>query len=552
MTAGRALALLLFPGTIALASPALARAQAGATGATGATGQTGAIRAAAGAYGASPVCQQLPAPPPKSAAAPGGDPVPVAYDIRLEPDLATGVLREHARVALRNPGLADSVELTLNDWFDSVSVSAAGAHATLERETRGVMVHLAPARRSETLCFELAGKPERSGDEERSVIGRETIFLLWSDVFYPLDYNAWATVRLTIALPAGFKVLGPGHEVGTAPAGNAVVHTFVSDHPLRIFSVMADRRWIETRRTIGGLRLRTLLYPGSQQYADSLLRRSADVLSAYAGLFGPYAFDDFAFATVDSMYARRALAGAVVYEPGFLEREMTRTGFDGHETALLWWFYTTTGRGPGAFQWTEGLGDYAEYLYDEQRGKPLPPNWPRFRAQYLALAAGAEPAIGELHGSTPQAIVHGKYPWLLHLLRFATGDDAFRRALRDLFVRYRYRAFTLDEMVSSFESSTGRKLTWWKDGWLLRTGVPDVHFTSTVEPDGERWRIVGRLEQATPPFTFPAEIGLFAGARPLLQRVQVDSAAQSFVLTSPVRPDSVVLDPRGWVIMRRR
>ena len=424
-----------------------------------------------------------------------------------------------------------------------------------------MVVGLTPAHVTETLCFELSGRPTSSDDEKRSVVGRESLFLLWSDAFYPLDYYAWAPVRLSIALPRGFRVFGPGHELRpgragarpTAPAGgDMVVHDFVSDHPLRLFSVLADRRWIETRRTIGGISLRTLLYPAAQPYADSLLRRSADVLSVYARLFGAYAFDEFTFMTFDSLYARRALTGGVVYSPAYLEREMTRTGFDGHETALLWWGYTTTGRGPGAFQWTEGLGDYAEYLYDEERRKPLPPIWSRFRTAYLALQPGSEPPISELRGSTPQAIVHGKYPWLLHVLRFDLGDQVFLRAMHQLFQRYRFRAFTLDELVRSLEASTGRSLAWWQDGWLMRPGVPDVHFTAAVAPDSGHWRIVARLEQATPPFTFPAEIGVFAGGTLRLQRIHVDSAAQTFVLSSPVRPDSVTLDPRGWILMRRR
>ena len=496
-------------------------------------------------------------------------PAPVAYDIRLDPDLRTGVLRERAVVAIRNPARADSIELALNDWFEQVDVQAAGARATVRRRPGSVVIGLAPARPRETLCLELRGRPARSDDEQRSVLGRESVFLLWSDAFYPLDYDAWAPVRLAIALPAGFRVFGPGHEVRTETvtrpetdaAGNRVgdardpgaliVHRFVSDHPLRLFSVLADRRWIETRRSTGGLRLRTLLYPSAQPYADSLLARSADVLSGYARLYGPYGFDEFTFATLDSLYARRALAGGVVYSPAFLEREMARVGYDGHETALLWWGYTIAGSGPGSFQWLEGLGDYAEYLYDEERGKPLPPSWARFRAAYLALQPGSEPPLAGLRGSTPQAIIHGKYPWLMHLLRFAVGDDAFRGAMRDLFERARYHALTLDQLVAALEAGTGRSLAWWKDGWLLRPSVPDVHFTATFEPEGDRWRVVARLEQATPPFSFPAEIGVFSGTARDLRRVQVDSATQTFLLTSATRPDSVVLDPRGWVIMRR-
>ena len=85
------------------------------------------------------------------------------------------------------------------------------------------------------------------------------------------------------------------------------------------------------------------------------------------------------------MYARRAFTGFVGYEPGYLERTLERDGYDGHETALLWWGYATRGEGPGAFQWTEGFGDYVEILYAEGTGKPVPYNMQRARDAFLAM-----------------------------------------------------------------------------------------------------------------------------------------------------------------------
>jgi hypothetical protein len=523
-------------------------------------------------------------------------------------------------LAVRNPAHADSLEFALNDGFDRVAVTAAGASVRAERRERSVVVYLEPAREHETLCFELAGRPGRSLDEQRAVLTPESVFLLWSDAFYPLDYQAWAAVRLRIALPAGFRILAPGHEIGrpapapgaatagqpetsttrapggapgTAGSGGAAVvwHTYVSDQPVRLFSVLADRRWIETRRRSRGLTLRTLLYPAAQPYADSLLARSADVLAFYTRTYGPYPFDEFTFATLDSLYARRALAGGVVYSPAYLEREMQRTGYDGHETALLWWFHATAGSGPGSFQWTEGLGDYAEYLYDEARGKPLPENWQRFRTQYLALPAGREPPIMQLRGSTPQAVVHGKYPWLMHLLRFAVGDDAFLRSQRALFDRFRYRTFTLDQLVAVLQEATGQPLDWWRDDWLLRPAVPELSLSWSARPAGtERsgsaapatspaarpahaatptgqaggytgeaaaapaagWLVDVRLQQSTPPFRFPLEIALFLPSGTRTERVWVDDVTYQLSLHLPERPDSVVADPHGWLLLHRR
>ena len=130
---------------------------------------------------------------------------------------------------------------------------------------------------------------------------------------------------------------------------------------------------------------------------------------------------------------------------------MARDGYDGHETALLWWGYATHGEGAGAFQWTEGFGDYVELLYAEARGKPTPWNLGRAREMFLTLPPTAAVALADLKGSTPQPLIHGRLPWVMDAVRHEIGDRAFRSGIRDLFRRYRYRTFTLEQLISTFE-----------------------------------------------------------------------------------------------------
>jgi hypothetical protein len=74
------------------------------------------------------------------------------------------------------------------------------------------------------------------------------------------------------------------------------------------------------------------------------------------------AFGEYNFVTIQGLYARRASNGFVAYSPDYLDKEMTRTRYDAHETSLLWWDSTTRGSAPGSWQWTEGFGDYVETI----------------------------------------------------------------------------------------------------------------------------------------------------------------------------------------------
>jgi hypothetical protein len=247
--------------------------------------------------------------------------------------------------------------------------------------------------------------------------------------------------------------IAPGELQSTRTTAEGVWHTFESATPAVDFSVFADRRWTRTERTVGATKMITLLHPESQRFADALFQTSGDVLAYYAELHGFYPADQFAFVTLSGMYARRAFPGFIGYEPRYLEQTMARDGYDGHETALLWWGYAAHGEGAGAFQWTEGFGDYVEMLYSEARQKPVPFNLRRAREAYLAMPPGPDPPLTDLRGNSPQPLVHGRLPWRMDTLRKRIGDEAFRRGIRVLFERYRYRTFTLDQFIAVFEEA---------------------------------------------------------------------------------------------------
>ncbi|MFQ6115530.1 MAG: hypothetical protein ACE5NG_15835, partial [bacterium] len=198
--------------------------------------------------------------------------------------------------------------------------------------------------------------------------------------------------------------------------------------------------------------------------------------------------------TIQGIYARRAFPGFVGYSPQYLEKEFTTTGHDAHETALLWWFYTTRGNGPGSFQWTEGFGDYAEFLYDETYKKPIPKVFQYFRKKYLELPFENDVPHHQLRGNTPQEIVHGKYPWLMHILRYVEGDSAFHKAMRLLFKRFQFRTFSMSEFVLTLEQACGQSLKWWREEWLERKGVPALSLKSDIQKSKLNYQIKMILE----------------------------------------------------------
>jgi len=474
------------------------------------------------------------------------------YHLRIVPDFKSRALALAATIDIDNPLLRDSFAFGLNDRYETVNVTCPSSPVRIERGQGMIAVHVSEPTANMSLSFELNGHPGKSDDENCDVVTDSSLFLLWSDRFYPIDFDHWASVRTEVQLPSNFQAIAPGRLMHTERSGFTTTYIFESTIPTVKFSLFADARWIRTERRVHGIDMQTLLHPQSQHFSEQIFTTSSEVLGFFSTIMCPYPFEQFSFVTISGMYARRAFPGFVGYEPRYLEKEFSTTGHDAHETSLLWWGYTIHGEGPGSFQWTEGFGDYVEILYDEEYRKPIPKIFERFRSEYLELPAEQDVPYTELRGNTPQKIVHGKYPWLMHLVRYTVGDSAFSVALRLLFERYRHRTFSIGEFISTLEEGSGQSLQWWRKEWLERKGVPDIAFSARVEKRDASCRVICVLEQRGHVYHLPVEIGIETSQGLRIEKVQLVDQRMTFAFDSKEKPSKIVLDPKRWIPMKVR
>jgi len=470
-------------------------------------------------------------------------------DLRIEPNFKTKSLILSATIEIKNPGLETEFTFGLNDRYDSVSVVADSSTTSIRRADGEIAVTLTHPSENVKLVFGLRGSLGKSIDENCEIVTDSSLFLLWSDRFYPIDFGQWATMKTEIVLPSGFQAIAPGRITRAENIGSNVLYTFETSKPTVSASVFADSRWIRTEREINGIRMRTLLFAESETFSDQIFRTSSEILKFFSETLCPYPFDEFSFVTIRGMYARRAFPGFVGYEPRYLQKEFTTTGHDAHETSLLWWTYTMHGSGPGSFQWTEGFGDYAEILYDEANNKTIPKIFQRFREEYLATPAEQDLLYQDLRGNTPQKLVHGKYPWLLHIVRSAVGDSAFHNALKLVFKRYQYRTFSMNEFISTLEEGCGRSLQWWREEWLERKGVPTIALDAQIRKHGSRYTASCTIEQRGLLYHLPLEIGIESAHGFRIEKVMLNELRTMFTFESKEKPTRILLDPKGWLLM---
>jgi hypothetical protein len=470
-------------------------------------------------------------------------------DLRIEPDFNRKAISLSATIEIRNPGLETEFTFGLNNRYDSVAVVAGSSATSIKRADDEITVTLTHPSENVRLVFALSGSLGKSIDENCEIVTDSSLFLLWSDRFYPIDFGRWAAMKTEVVLPSGFQVIAPGRITHVENIGSNVIWTFETSRPTISASVFANSRWIKTERELNGIRMRTLLSQESQKFSDEIFRTSSEIVKFFSETLCPYPFDEFTFVTIRGMYARRAFPGFVGYKPRYLEKEFTTTGHDAHETSLLWWTYTLHGTGPGSFQWTEGFGDYAEILYDEVYHKPVPKIFQRFRGEYLATPADQDLLYSDLRGNTPQKFIHGKYPWLMHVVRSVVGDSAFRSALKLVFKRFQYRTFSMSEFISTLEEGCGQSLRWWREEWLGRKGVPTIAMSSQIQKRDSHYVVVCTLEQRGNTYHLPISVGIESRLGLRVEKVLLNEKRMTFTMDSIEEPTRITLDPQGWVLM---
>jgi aminopeptidase N len=137
------------------------------------------------------------------------------------------------------------------------------------------------------------------------------------------------------------------------------------------------------------------------------------------------------------------------------------------------------------------------------------------------------------------------------MLRGLVGDEAFWTGIRDYYGRYRNGNATTADFRRAMEQASGSELGWFFEQWLTRGGMPNLRGRWSYEPAAGVVRLDLEQLQPGPAFRLPLDVAIrVAGERePRLERIELTQARQGFSMAVEGTPESLVLDPRDFVLM---
>ncbi len=404
---------------------------------------------------------------------------PIAYDVRLTPDFATGVVSgvERLRFESLSDGL-DAVSFTANplavnatlDGMEGVAISVEGNRRVFRLPRR-----LAKGETA-TLILSFAGRPQRdavfTADEIHT--GYFTCEVMICDIDRPGDR---AALRLALTLPAGLDAVAPGRLVSRSTNG-AGLETWVwqedRPYPAYLYGFAAGRYM---RTTLAQNPMLSVLSLGeTQAHVQTMFAETAAMAAFYeakAGIKLPEGRYTQVLVATNGDQEDAALAMIETGSVAPLLSDPQADGMIAHELAHQWWGNLVTCADWKELWLNEGMAGFMTAAYREQR-------WGRAaydaemavarRAWDAAKKAGLDEPLS-WSGTYPslrdkRRIAYGKSMVFLDTLRSALGEDAFWQGVRRYTQANAGRSVTAKNLQNAFETASGRDLSALFNAWV--------------------------------------------------------------------------------------
>jgi hypothetical protein len=238
--------------------------------------------------------------------------------------------------------------LRLSEKVDQITIEVGGKKRKFNRQHEWLKVPLSSGERQGSIWVTIryAGifddpvpiRPLNMDNPEFGVsatISKKGSFLLAGSSWYPELNESQAIYSLKIRAPAGMIAVTAGQSMGHQTEDGKTVSTWKVDYPVEGLSISAAA-YVVREKKVGAVTAATYFLSPDRQLSDSYLDATANYLSLYSDLFGPYPFDKFAvvenfFPTGYGFPSYTLLGSAVLRLPFIIYTSL------GHEIAHCWW-----------------------------------------------------------------------------------------------------------------------------------------------------------------------------------------------------------------------
>lgn len=304
-----------------------------------------------------------------------------------------------------------------------------------------------------------------------------------------------ATVTWTVRVPAGRTVIANGALIETRTSGTGrrarVTTRWRESQPIPPYLMVvgaAPLSRVDLGETACGLAelrrcVRQTVYvaPELRRTMPGNFAKAGDMVRFFASQVGPFPYEKLAHVQSATRYGAMENASAIFYADRNFRRAGVAEGEIAHEVAHQWFGDAVTPREWAHVWLSEGFATFFAGLWAQHaRGdSALRAEMAEQRRRIIddTTAVPTRPVIDTAATDLLSLLNRNSYEkggFVLHMLRAELGDRAFFTGVRDYYVKHRHGTALSDDLRSSLEGASGKRLGAFFDQWLRRPGYPEM------------------------------------------------------------------------------
>ncbi|MBC7187098.1 MAG: hypothetical protein H5U38_08700 [Calditrichaeota bacterium] len=505
-----------------------------------------------------------------------------SYELELRIDPATETISgvATARFCSRDSALK-AIELDLSSALTVSGVGGSGAGFVHANDRLTVQLdHALQSGEHAAVTVQYGGKPRNVGGLGM-VFARAANAPSVHTISCPYHAYLWMpcrdypgdkadSLRMIVTVPSSMVVASNGRLLGQQSHGDGTTtFTWLESHPISTYlmcitagkySVLNDAYTSVSGKVVP---LQYFVYPSEVAKAQEDFTVIPRAMAAFEHWFGEYPFADekYGMAECQMIFGGMEHQTMTTIHPSYITGQHTYDDVFVHELAHMWWGDCVTVESWHHCWLNEGFASYAEALYHE------------YYSGKSAYHAYMNTSLNALQYKDPvyrydlsnamgifDAVVYNKGAWILHMLRGMVGDSAFKDILRLYRERHKYGNATTEDFCRVCEEVTHTPLGWFFQEWVYDRWHPEYYYGYRITDRGAghapRYAVKMFIDQEQtlgPLFHMPLNIDVRAPAA--YQQIILPQVEERYLTLSwetEVRPDTILLDPDGWVLKEAR
>jgi aminopeptidase N len=357
-----------------------------------------------------------------------------------------------------------------------------------------------------------------------------------------------------ITTPSQYRAASAGLLVSETVVGTEATYHWKHRYPIAPYLVcLAVTNYVQYTDIVplaNGIQMPMLnyVYPESLNAAKVGTANLVQVLQFFDSLFVPYPF-----------YAEKYGHAQFGWGGGMEHQTMsfvTDYSFSllAHELAHQWFGDAVT-CGSWEDVWiNEGSATYLEGLSQERFQSPTTwLNWKKGKVNNITSGSGGSVRVDDttsVNRIFSSRLTYNKGAYLLHMLRWKLGDDAFFAGTRAFLADKQYSYAKTASFKAFLEQASGQNLTEFFKDWYEGQGYPK--YTVTWSQDATN-KLVLKIEQTQSNasvsfFEMPVPIKVIGAGQDTVLRFEHQFSGQNFSAQLPFAVTSVAFDPEYWLI----